>query len=649
MLVPASALTGLSREQLEAIFAHELAHIRRYDALVNLVQTAVETLLFYHPAVWWVSAQIRAEREHCCDDVAVALCGNPLAYARALTALEGLRAAPKLALAMSEGELLKRVRRIVGLPPAGKHPTHWVAGMLLVGLFLASGMVLTLTQATAITEEPTSADVAMPPGRHTLWATVTAGVAFDGELRLLSKDAYVLIEERKGDEVRAVRVTRGDGPDDLVYEYTVSGNSQPFDHAAQAWFASVQGEVFGRFLSPEREDDPLAGGVRTGPPDTYTSFVRAEAAETFIRPLSTIVYQGPEGARLPLTASLVRAAHLRAHDLVGDEALYRFLLDAYRHFELEVSAWRELLFAAKELASDPLKAALLIEVAPGVPPEGPAREAYRLAAASIGSPELRQRALDAVSEADFRDRPRYWFTLIGDVIFGPDFTTIVDVAEGSRAIVEERDGQSQRKLEVTRQDEGLRYTYTVDGQLQAFDEHAESWLTRLLAAPTVRDKLSERPTIEPSAKAAYARVQPDYVLSILQVGLHYEDEDEDEAQLRDAVERAVTYAHESGDDGMVLTRLVNLAPMAAHGIIASETYATLLNMALELREPSPQVLDELLYAVTELTLEPLRAELLLSLAPRLSDNAALRERYLASVATLRSAGLRRGVLEALEP
>ena len=78
VLVPASALAGMTPQQLEAILAHELAHIRRHDYLVNLLQTLVETLLFYHPAVWWLSRRIRIERENCCDDLAVSLCGDPV-------------------------------------------------------------------------------------------------------------------------------------------------------------------------------------------------------------------------------------------------------------------------------------------------------------------------------------------------------------------------------------------------------------------------------------------------------------------------------------------------------------------------------------------------------------------------------------------
>jgi beta-lactamase regulating signal transducer with metallopeptidase domain len=115
ILLPASALTGLTAQQLEAIIAHELAHIRRHDYLFNLLQAVVETLLFYHPAVWWVSRQIRQEREHCCDDLAVAVCGDALTYARALLELEQLRAAgPQLVMAANGGLLMNRIQRLVG-------------------------------------------------------------------------------------------------------------------------------------------------------------------------------------------------------------------------------------------------------------------------------------------------------------------------------------------------------------------------------------------------------------------------------------------------------------------------------------------------------------------------------------------------------
>jgi beta-lactamase regulating signal transducer with metallopeptidase domain len=115
VLLPISALTGLTELQLRAVIAHELAHIRRLDAFFNLFQVVAETLLFYHPAVWWLSKRIRAERENCCDDVALAVCGNPAAYARALALMEEWRVAPSFAMAANRGPLASRVTRLLGL------------------------------------------------------------------------------------------------------------------------------------------------------------------------------------------------------------------------------------------------------------------------------------------------------------------------------------------------------------------------------------------------------------------------------------------------------------------------------------------------------------------------------------------------------
>ena len=92
ILLPVSILAELSPQQLEAILAHELAHIRRHDYLVNLLQTVAETLLFYHPAVWWVSRRIRIEREHCCDDAAVRVCGDNTRPGRGVDAAGSLAA-----------------------------------------------------------------------------------------------------------------------------------------------------------------------------------------------------------------------------------------------------------------------------------------------------------------------------------------------------------------------------------------------------------------------------------------------------------------------------------------------------------------------------------------------------------------------------
>ncbi|HET8942545.1 MAG TPA: M56 family metallopeptidase, partial [Rudaea sp.] len=117
ILLPASMLTGFAPDQLELIIAHELGHVRRWDYLVNLIQVVIETVLFYHPVVHWISRDVRNLREECCDDMVLHVArGNPLAYARTLADLEELRqnlaAAP--ALSAAGGILLNRVRRIVG-------------------------------------------------------------------------------------------------------------------------------------------------------------------------------------------------------------------------------------------------------------------------------------------------------------------------------------------------------------------------------------------------------------------------------------------------------------------------------------------------------------------------------------------------------
>jgi beta-lactamase regulating signal transducer with metallopeptidase domain len=141
ILLPMTALSGLAPHQLEAILAHELAHIRRHDYMVNLLQTLVETLLFYHPAVWWLSRRIRMERENCCDDLAVSLCGDPFLYAQALADLEERRGGrPELALAATGGSLLQRVRRLLGAPTHEGRAPGWLAGSVSVLVMLGIGI-----------------------------------------------------------------------------------------------------------------------------------------------------------------------------------------------------------------------------------------------------------------------------------------------------------------------------------------------------------------------------------------------------------------------------------------------------------------------------------------------------------------------------
>jgi uncharacterized protein (TIGR03435 family) len=137
VLLPAATITGISPEHIEALLAHELAHIRRHDYLVNVLQRLAETLLFYHPAVWWLSSQISAEREACCDDVAVALTGDTLNYVCALATLESHRPEHLTpALAANGGSLQNRIARLLGQPLSSTRPLPG-AGLLAGGLLVS--------------------------------------------------------------------------------------------------------------------------------------------------------------------------------------------------------------------------------------------------------------------------------------------------------------------------------------------------------------------------------------------------------------------------------------------------------------------------------------------------------------------------------
>jgi len=162
VLVPAAALLALPPEALEALLAHELAHVRRRDFLANLIQSLAEALLFYHPAVWWLSRRIRQEREHCCDDAAVQACGDPLLYASALVGLEELRSPsnliPDLAPAASGGHLMSRIQRL--LRPHSTHAPAPPLAALIPALLLA--VVLGITTLSA-TDAPKPAPAASDP------------------------------------------------------------------------------------------------------------------------------------------------------------------------------------------------------------------------------------------------------------------------------------------------------------------------------------------------------------------------------------------------------------------------------------------------------------------------------------------------------
>ena len=184
VLMPIAALANLSPAQVDAILAHELAHIRRHDFVVNCVQTLAETLLFYHPAVWWLSARLRAEREQCCDLVAVSVCGDPVSYAEALAELETWRTADAtLAVAATGGPLLERVRRLLGRPADDIPRFPTAAGVAAIVLIIMVSAGATHYMRAAQPEPAGPAD-AGPSARGTVDAVAWRMVFHHGESEL---------------------------------------------------------------------------------------------------------------------------------------------------------------------------------------------------------------------------------------------------------------------------------------------------------------------------------------------------------------------------------------------------------------------------------------------------------------------------------
>jgi len=184
VLLPVMALTGLSEGQLEIVIAHELAHIRRFDCFVNLFQIAAETLLFYHPAIWWVNRKIRAERENCCDDLAVSTCGNAVEYARALATMEEWRATPMFAMGANRGSLTARVGRLLGVATLGSNlrTPGLAVGLLCMAGALAGGNALlgyergAMAANVSATHSIAAADPVVVEARHFVAAEVQAMV-----------------------------------------------------------------------------------------------------------------------------------------------------------------------------------------------------------------------------------------------------------------------------------------------------------------------------------------------------------------------------------------------------------------------------------------------------------------------------------------
>ncbi len=209
VLLPAAMITQMQPEMLEAVIAHELAHIRRFDLWINLAQRVAETLLFYHPAVWWLSNCIRTERELCCDELAVKATGERITYASTLESVGRARFVakqPVLAAGLGHDNkpTLSRVRHILGLDNKRKDSRYWLAGVIAVLLIMAliiptgSALIARLEDKSAVQvegEEVETRVIHFPKDR-------SMGLVHVGELRTLDPlwwQGWEIAGEAQGD------------------------------------------------------------------------------------------------------------------------------------------------------------------------------------------------------------------------------------------------------------------------------------------------------------------------------------------------------------------------------------------------------------------------------------------------------------------
>ena len=202
VLAPVGALSGLPPEVVEALLLHELAHIRRHDYLINVLQGIVEAALFYHPAIWWVSNEMRNEREHCCDDIAASMCGGPLVYAKALTEMESCRA-NRLhpALAANGGSLTARMARLLGVSRPTPTPGVGTLTALLAMALVLAVRIGAQPAAVAATALPSFDVASVKPSdpNGSLKVDFAAGgrlVITNATLRFLIKIAYDLTDDQ---------------------------------------------------------------------------------------------------------------------------------------------------------------------------------------------------------------------------------------------------------------------------------------------------------------------------------------------------------------------------------------------------------------------------------------------------------------------
>jgi GWxTD domain-containing protein len=241
ILMPIGLLTGLPAGQIEAILLHELAHIRRHDYLANVLQRLVEGLLFYHPAVWWISRVIRTERENCCDDAVISIRGDALGYAAALVTLEQSRCGfREPAIAATGGSLVTRIRRLL-YPKSNGSWTPFLAAFILMA-------------TAAVTLAAWQSDPPAQTSRYTRW---------------LNEDVVYIIDD--AERATFQRLTTDAERDKFIAQFW-ERRKPTFKEEHYRRIAYANDHYYGTSGTPGWQSDRGHMYIAWGPPDEIESF-----------------------------------------------------------------------------------------------------------------------------------------------------------------------------------------------------------------------------------------------------------------------------------------------------------------------------------------------------------------------------------------
>jgi uncharacterized protein (TIGR03435 family) len=263
LLVPAGALAGVPAAQMEALLLHELAHIRRHDYLIEILQNVLEAVLFYHPAVWWISGHMRAERELCCDDLVVAVTGDAVLYARALAEFDAARSARSPAIAANGGSLACRIARLLGQTPAPRSAS--CVPLAAIACLLLTAGAWTVFAQTAL--RPAFEVVSIKPSSATTIQNVRpqpGGLIADASPKILVQYAY---------GVQGYQIVGG--PDFIQsarYRIDAKANGNPRRDQVFAMLQTLLEDRFQLQIHHETKDLPVyalevaRGGLKLPPP-----------------------------------------------------------------------------------------------------------------------------------------------------------------------------------------------------------------------------------------------------------------------------------------------------------------------------------------------------------------------------------------------